>query len=885
MTIENNKCMFIKKNLSSLLRLSALLLLFAGFVSGAYSQTKAILIRGVVSTRAGKPVVDANVYLTYHGESNALEASFTDERGTFMIVSHPDRDSVDLHISKIGILPYTVRIKNESQLLKITVEEKDIELPEVEVHNEKMYSEGDTINYVVSAFKGKNDITLNDVLQKLPGISVSAGGQISANGQPIKHLYIEGEDLMNGKYGIATANIDPDNISLVQVYQNYQDIHALKGLKPQEKASINLKLKKGAKGVLSLIGTLGGGYDNAARWNNQLIASYFRQKSQYFATYKGNNTGEDLQYEYEPFYNPNYSYTYDVTDISMPSSPSIPKKYYYFNRTNSASLSNIYALGKATTIGFNVDWLNDEDSRNSIGTTRNFLPGGEVNKYTESMLFKMKSNRANGLVMYESNQDKYYLKEQVSLSYATDKGTTHAILDNDKIDQNNKIDNYRVQNKFHLINRTGKSGYEITSFINVEKRPHNLMVAPNLFEDLLTGQNMYQSADRKNFITSNSIGLLQALTIGNFQLAPSLQIEYDHNSLSSDIEKFRNNLDLNTLITGVALEGIYSHKGFHANIQLNTNYRYYGYDNKIDNETKKKHNFFVEPDISMWYNIKGGHQIRYRGNMYYSDPAIENLFVNNILTGYRQISAYTFERFYIPKRMNNSIAYNNMNIKAMRFWGVTMTWNRLYPEVLYGASYKGNIETVTSVETNSYSDQLTANARFSQGFDWKQLNIGVSAQYSHAKNPLLIQNQETFFKRDILAANLNVYMSPANWCNISYDASLQQTKTKMDIGAKMPKITTIENRASIELLLPKNISLTAGAYNYYNNMNKGDKSFWLADLNAKYTIGRFTFDLALDNLFNRKTYVQVKSSRTTEQMMSYQIRPLSILLKVRLRLL
>ena len=123
----------------------------------------------------------------------------------------------------------------------------------------------------------------------MPGITVSDAGQISYQGKPIKNFYIEGLDLMKGHYGIATNNIDPNNIATVQVLENHQDIKALKGLRPEEQASINLRLKEGVKGVFNLIATLGGGYGDKGLWNNSAIATYFRRNSQYLVTYKGNN--------------------------------------------------------------------------------------------------------------------------------------------------------------------------------------------------------------------------------------------------------------------------------------------------------------------------------------------------------------------------------------------------------------------------------------------------------------------------------------------------------------------------------------------------------------------------------------------------------------------
>lgn len=35
-------------------------------------------------------------------------------------------------------------------------------------------------------------------------------------------------------------------------------------------------------------------------------------------------------------------------------------------------------------------------------------------------------------------------------------------------------------------------GFEITSLVNVEKRPHSLSVLPNLFSDLISGDFLWQ---------------------------------------------------------------------------------------------------------------------------------------------------------------------------------------------------------------------------------------------------------------------------------------------------------------------------------------------------------------------------------------------------------
>ena len=256
-----------------------------------------------------------------------------------------------------------------------------------------MYSRGDTINYNVASFLSSSDQTIADVLKKMPGITVSKNGQISYQGKAIKNFYIEGLDLMKGHYGIATNSIDPKNVGAVQVLENHQDIKALKGLQPEEQASINIRLKEGVKGIFNLIATLGGGYANEALWNNAAIATYFKRNKQLLATYKGNNGGEDLSQELYSF-DEDYSRTSTISSITMPSVPGIDKRLYYFNRSHSITFNNAYRVGKFGELGVNAAYFHDKDKRIHWSNISNILPDGSQNVVEEVMTGTVKQEKA-----------------------------------------------------------------------------------------------------------------------------------------------------------------------------------------------------------------------------------------------------------------------------------------------------------------------------------------------------------------------------------------------------------------------------------------------------------------------------------------------------------
>ena len=524
----------------------------------------------------------ANVIISpANSPKQIISSAFTDENGRFSITANSDCDSLLLKASSIEITPATIKIANRSGTFDIIVDNKAVELKEVVVKSKKIYSQGDTINYNVASFLSQNDQALADVLKKMPGITVAESGQVSYQGKPIKNFYIEGLDLMKGHYGIATNSIDPNNIATVQVLENHQDIKALKGLRPEEQASINIRLKEGVKGVFNLIATLGGGYGDDMLWNNSAIATYFKRNSQFLATYKGNNTGEDLSQELYSFDN-DYSRTFNITNISLPSAPGIDKRFYYYNRSHSATFNNVYRVGDSGEFGINAAYLNDRDSRRSYSSTANTLPDGSQNIIDELMDGLSKTNKAYGDLTYLNNGDTRYLKEQLKFDWFSTDADSRIMTGADNISQAAMTESFRLFNKFHMTNRSSEyRGYEIYSTINLEKRPHSLSVSPNLFPNLILGDALRQSVDYRDLSTENRLGLLSAFRIGNVTMHPTFFLNYTRNSLTSELSDFNNDLCLDNLNTGVKAEVAWRNRKFDISLHLPIGYKFFKLDYRL----------------------------------------------------------------------------------------------------------------------------------------------------------------------------------------------------------------------------------------------------------------------------------------------------------------
>ena len=842
-------------------------------------------ICGVVKTAQGKGVDFANVIISpANSPKQFLSSAFTDENGRFSITAHCECDSLLLKASSIEISPATIKIPNRSGTHDIIVEDKTIELKEVVVKSKKIYSQGDTINYNVASFLSQNDQALADVLKKMPGITVAESGQVSYQGKPIKNFYIEGLDLMKGHYGIATNNIDPNNIATVQVLENHQDIKALKGLRPEEQASINIRLKEGVKGVFNLIATLGGGYGDDMLWNNSAIATYFKRNSQFLATYKGNNTGEDLSQELYSFDN-DYSRTSNITNISMPSAPGIDKRFYYYNRSHSATFNNVYRVGDSGEFGINAAYLNDRDSRRSYSSTANRLPDGSQNIVDELMDGLSKTNKAYGDLTYLNNGDTRYLKEQLKFDWFSTDADSRIMAGADNISQAAKTESFRLFNKFHITNRSSEyRGYEIYSVINLEKRPHSLSVNPNLFPELINGDMLRQNVDYRDLSTEKRVGLLSAWRIGNVNIHPTYFLNYTHNSLTSALSDTHNDLYLDNLATGISAEIAWRYRKVNASLFIPVGYRFFNLKNRLTNVSTGKNRVRVEPRLDFSYKISSNHDLSLKSALNYSSPSIQNLYSNYILTSYRQLSAYEVAGLFEGLDLSNYLSYNFKDLFSKSFAGVDISWNRQKPDVLYGSYYDYLVERVISQRTNETSDMISAIIRGSKGFDWRRLKIGLSASYSYYTSPLLVQNTVIRYSGNAIGVNGDLSLTPFKWLSISYEGEYYQSASRQKGFDSMPWIKTLTNKGTLDFNLPGGISIRTSVYHYYNNFNDGDKSFILLNAEARYSIKRFSFTLSCDNLLNRKEYVYSSRSALTESNSIYNIRPRSILLKIRFRI-
>jgi hypothetical protein len=261
-------------------KLTACLVLLLFATSSLFAQQ--ITIKGIVSdTTEKKSLSNSVVALLRKSDSVLIAFTRTDNTGKFhlktdrpgqtiMMITHPAYadyvDVLDLKADSVNELG-NVAMFLKSQLLQEVVVS----------NNGSIRIKGDTIEYKVDSMFMKAGATVEDMLKRLPGIQVDKNGKITAQGEAVQKVLVDGEEFFSDDPTIVTRSMLSDAIDKVQVYDKKSDQAAFTGIDDGQKIkTIDLKLKADRK--KGYFGKVEVGSDAKRYWNNNAMLNLFEGK-------------------------------------------------------------------------------------------------------------------------------------------------------------------------------------------------------------------------------------------------------------------------------------------------------------------------------------------------------------------------------------------------------------------------------------------------------------------------------------------------------------------------------------------------------------------------------------------------------------------------------
>jgi hypothetical protein len=270
----------------------ALLLLF--FFQFSFSQE--IKISGSINDKTNRSIESASVVLLDPTE-NTLAYTYSNENGNYTLVfDKPNSDTIILVVSSLGHTKKELKIAINSKTnitQNFTLDDKIESLHEVVIaSDQKIKIDRDTTTIKVARFGNKTELTVEDILKKLPGIEVQKDGTIKAHGKTIDKLLVEGEDMFDSNYKLLSKNLDAKVLDAVQIIDGFEDNPILKKLTNSDKVALNLKLKKDKQNIWFGNVTAGAGIVSENRWKEGVNLGLLRKKIKLFYLADYNNSGE-----------------------------------------------------------------------------------------------------------------------------------------------------------------------------------------------------------------------------------------------------------------------------------------------------------------------------------------------------------------------------------------------------------------------------------------------------------------------------------------------------------------------------------------------------------------------------------------------------------------
>lgn len=335
----------------------------------------------VLDTTDRKILVNATINLLSAKDSILIASVRTNKEGQFQI-QHNKEGQYLLMVSYPQYADYIDRFNLEANkdidLKKIFLNTKEHLLKEVIVKNtvSAIRIKGDTTEFRADSFRVTPNADVQELLKKMPGIQINSKGEITAQGEKVNKVLVDGEEFFSDDPAVVTKSLRADAVDKVQVFDKKSDQATFTGIEDgQKNKTINLQLKEDKKNGYfgkAEIGSNFGQFGNA-----KLMANAFKGKKKLAGFVTSDNTKfEALNWDESRNYGDGGNMTTEIGDdggVSM-----------YFNGGGDYDEQN--GFPNQLSIGglFSNKW--DKVSTNNSVQYQNLIINGKGSAFTKTIL-------------------------------------------------------------------------------------------------------------------------------------------------------------------------------------------------------------------------------------------------------------------------------------------------------------------------------------------------------------------------------------------------------------------------------------------------------------------------------------------------------------------
>ncbi len=272
---------------------SKYLYIFLCFCSFQFLRAQTFTINGKLIDEYKQPAIGSSVFLL-KTDSSFIKGTATDVEGQFNL-ENINSDNYILKILSLGYKPLfkSIQIKNQDLIIPtITLKQNLTNLKEVTVEAQQALAtqNGDTTSFKANAYKVNKDATAEDLVSKMPGVTV-VDGKVQAQGEEVKQVLVDGKRFFGDDASAVLKNLPAEVIDKVQVFDKKSDQSQFTGF-DDGNASKTINIVTKAQFKNGVFGKVYGGYGYEDKFKGGGSVNIFKGDRRITVLAQSNNINE-----------------------------------------------------------------------------------------------------------------------------------------------------------------------------------------------------------------------------------------------------------------------------------------------------------------------------------------------------------------------------------------------------------------------------------------------------------------------------------------------------------------------------------------------------------------------------------------------------------------
>lgn len=699
---------------------------------------------------------------------------------------------------------------------------------------------GDTTEYIADSFKVDANANVESLLKKLPGLQVDKNGQVTAQGEKVQKILVDGEEFFSDDPAVVNKNLQAKTIDKVQVFDKKSENAEFTGIDDGERIkTINLQLKdKYKKGYFGKV-ALGGGNDGF--FENQGMFNYFRGKQKFSVYGIAANTGKvGLSYQdadkftggsSNRYYDEENGYTISTSDdegnwSGQYSGQGLPKAWtagahysnkwnadkhhvsanYRFNRQNIETINNVltqYSLPDSV-------YYNDQKSNTFSTSDRHGLTG----------LYEWKIDSLSTL-KFTANASKTYKRNNSDVN-TDSRGASGAVINNSLRKTSNDGESDMVNASAIWKKRFKKKGRNLMVRFDLNQNSNEndgFLFASNSFfsEGVKDSTTSIDQKKRTESQTSSAAanltftepiskkGFLELTYRFNNQNNFSRQLSFNKDAASNytaldTLFSTDYDFDVNTHRGGASVRWVYEKLNFSFGAAM-ANTLFQQTDNLLRTRRDRSfNNFFPSAAFTYKFNKQSNLSVNYRGNT--QQPTIEQLQPVRQNNDPLNISIGNPN---LTQEFDNRISFNYNSYKVLQG-----TYYYAGGSVMSVANDIGRSETVqaSGIRTYQYINvdgNYSGNVYFGAGYRIPKydLNLGFNASVFQSRNNNFVNGLKNINDNNSYSLGFRIGYDKEKKVEISFDPGVSYNINKSSLSNVTTAFWSTNQDLNILYYLPK----------------------------------------------------------------------------------